>query len=147
MPCESVDAAAQQLEQQGFPPFFIDVLYGRQEQHGRDLEIFFEQPEEFYRLIKESPRDFPFAETLIPLRESNYEYFVCYVPEPHGLFIEHSIERRPEEHQVIGRTRDEYAEFELERLWELDLSEDDLRFCAELFGYKPIEELLLKFAG
>ncbi|MGB2501570.1 MAG: hypothetical protein ACPIA2_17880 [Mariniblastus sp.] len=142
MRCTTIEIAAKQMRVHDLPAFFVDVLYNHHRKYGRDLDIYFEPPREFFRLVNERPEDFPFVDSLIPILEFNYECFVCYIPPPHDIFIDHSIERLPSEYHVLAKTHDEFAGYQLERLWEPEFSIEDLRVSADLLGYANFDSFL-----
>ncbi len=142
MLCSSPQIAAKLLSDHGFPRFFRDVVLRQHHRYGDDLDIWFESPDEFYRLLADEPEGMPFSDRIIPLHESNYEFFCCYVPPPLDMYIEHSIEWSPEDYRVVAETRNAYLEYELERLWSHELGTDAMRRCAKLFGYEKIDEFL-----
>lgn len=133
---------AKRLRELGFPEVFAEIVLGQHNKYGADLALYFERPREFYRLLAKNPDDFPFSQSLVPRRESNSDFFICYAPPPENIFIEHSIEWRSHQYRVIAGSFQDYLEYELERLWSCDVAEVDVRTIAAIFGYQPIDDFL-----
>jgi|GEM_PF-6600239 len=133
MRCSTRETATKYLREFGFAAFFCDLVARcSAASYPDDLRSHFESPSEFFRLLNESPTDFPHPDFIVPIRESNHDFFVCYLRPPHDLYIEHSIEWAPDKFRVIARTHDEYLEYELDHLWFAELDVAPMRRCLGL---------------
>ena len=72
------------LRKRGFADFFCELVSRRRGnvKYPPDLGAYFESPNEFFRLLNEAPNDFPYSDHIVPIHESNNDFFVCYVRPP-----------------------------------------------------------------
>jgi hypothetical protein len=136
--------AAAAIRQHGLPDLFVQVVLAEHKRLGHGISIYFERPWEFYRLLRETPEDIPYPESIIPLHESNGDHFWCFVPDPAGLFLEHSIEWRPDDHRVVARSVAEFVDYEVGRLCEYGAELEEIRRIGTLLGHPEIEEVIRK---
>ena len=135
------EQAAEELIKNGFPTIFGEILKGNHRKHG-SFHIYFEKPSKFYELLAERPEDIPLHETLLPIHESNYSFFVSYEPSKR-IFIEHSIER--EDYEVVARSFEEYQNYEVKRLIGDGVTPEELLAFGKLLEIKDIEEIVEEY--
>jgi hypothetical protein len=143
MKCVSPNIAATRIVQLGLARIYAEVVRGEHKKYPHGFSIYFERPSEFYRQLKKFPGQFPFEDSVVPLRESNSDHFWCYVPEELA-FIEFSIEWR--EHKVIAQSNEQFVDYEIKRLADCGVEPELLYTAAELLGYVDTDGFLERYA-